>query len=152
MHDLDRVFGYTADANRNPMINQDEADIVKLVFKRYLAGVSGNQMAKDLNEVNVPTGTDKSCNQQTFVDEKERQTHNQGQLEKYYVHPYYPPIIDRKKWNKAQEIRKGRVKKSYPLSGRLLCPNCQEILIRVIGYQNQVFWICKSYMHYGKAV
>jgi len=60
MHDPDRVFGYTADANRNPMINQDEANIVKLVFKRYLAGVSGNQIAKDLNEVNVPTGTDKS--------------------------------------------------------------------------------------------
>lgn len=171
MHDPNRVYGYTVDANRNPMIKQDEAEIVKRVFNRYLVGVSGYQIAKDLNDANVPTGTEMPWQsarilriisnekyvgdcvlQKTFVDEKGRQIPNQGQLEKYYVHGFYPPIIDRKKWNKAQQIRKGRVKKSYPLSGRLLCPNCRQTLIRVIGYQNQVFWVCKSYMHYGKSV
>jgi Recombinase. len=44
------VFGYTPDKNRNPVIKPDEADIVRLIFKRYLSGISGFQIAKDFNE------------------------------------------------------------------------------------------------------
>ncbi|WP_303871918.1 recombinase family protein [Acetobacterium wieringae] len=171
LHSPDRVFGYTSDKNRNPVIKPDEADIVRLIFKRYLSGISGFQIAKDFNEEKVPIefkrvwiserilrviSNEKYMGdcllQKSFVDEKGNQKRNKGQKNKYYVRGCFPPIIDQADWFKAQELRKTRSKKTYPFSGRFICPYCLQTLIRVTGFKKQIFWICQTYMHQGKSV
>jgi hypothetical protein len=90
--------------------------------------------------------------QKSFVDEKGNQKRNKGQKNKYYVRGCFPPIIDQADWFKAQELRKTRSKKTYPFSGRFICPYCLQTLIRVTGFKKQIFWICQTYMHQGKSV
>lgn len=171
LHSPDRVFGYTSDKKRNPVIKPDEADIVRLIFKRYLSGISGFQIAKDFNEAKVPIefkrvwtserilrviSNEKYIGdcvlQKTFVDEKGRQLRNKGQQNKYHVSGCFPPIIDQADWIKAQELRKTRSKKTYPFTGRFICPYCHQTLIRTTGYQKQIFWVCKTYLQQGKSV
>lgn len=89
--------------------------------------------------------------QKSFVDDNGKQVRNNGQRERYYIRNDHPAIVSRADWQRAQELRSERVKKTYPFSGWLLCPLCGGTLIRDASKWG-VDWVCGTYMHHGKAV
>lgn len=170
MVDTNRLLGYDKDNNRRLCINKEQAKIVKLIYKRYLEGASGYRIAKELNDKNIPTYTNKPWKshrilsiisnekyvgdclmQKYFVRDDGREIINRGQKAKYYMKNSHPAIISRKNWEKAQKIREDRKPKKYPFSSLLCCPYCGAFLIRVLHQGRWVSWICATYMQKGKS-
>lgn len=50
-------YGITKDANENYVINEKEADIVRLVFHRYNAGFSLGKIVERFEARNIPSPT-----------------------------------------------------------------------------------------------
>lgn len=168
--DANRLLGYDKDEKGSLIINEEQAAIVRQIFKLYLNGISGYKIAQMLNDQNVPTYTNKPWSsqrilriianekyvgdclmQKSFVADNGRQIINRGQKAKYYIENNHPAIIDRKDWEAAQQIRESRRKKTYTLSSMLRCPFCGASLIRVVHERQWVSWICATYLHQGKA-
>lgn len=77
---------------------------------------------------------------------------NKGELQQYYVKNHHPPIIDRKTFQKAQKIleinarqygRRSAQKKSYPLSGKLVCSHCGRFY-HTRNRHKRAIWFCAS--------
>lgn len=49
------LYGYTYDSDNNVMIVEEEADTVRLMYEKYLEGMSANEIASLLNKRNIPT-------------------------------------------------------------------------------------------------
>ena len=170
MVDANRLLGYDKDAQGNLVINEGQAAIVRQIYRLYLEGISGYQIARILNDQNIPTYTKKPWSsqrilriisnekytgdcmmQKSFVNDNGRQIINRGQRAKYLIENNHPAIIDRKDWEAAQQIRESRRKKAYPLRSMLRCPFCGASLTRVVHQHRWVSWICATYLRKGKA-
>lgn len=73
---------------------------------------------------------------------------NKGQLNKYYIENSHPPIIERDVFDKVQKIINSRsIKKSengiYPLSKKLICPDCGSVFKRQI-VNGKTYWLCRK--------
>ena len=166
--DTNRLLGYDKDENGNLVINEEQAEIVRLIFKRYLDGIRAYQLAKELNSMNIPTYTNKPWSssrilniisnekykgdcllQKSFVDDYGKSVRNEGQLDKYYIEDNHPALINKELWQSAQRLRECRKPKIYPFSGWLHCPLCGAILIRKASRWG-VDWECGTYLHNGK--
>lgn len=131
--DTNRLLGYDKDENRVLVINEEQADIVRLIFSRYLSGASAKKIAKELNAGRVPTFTDYPWSgqrilriignekyigdcllQKFYVDERGTLVRNRGQIDRYYLSESHPAIVSREDWQRAQEIKINYAKKSYP--------------------------------------
>lgn len=120
---LKGMMGYDKGENGQWLINEDQAEIVRLIYDLYLAGNSACKIARELNSQGITTLFGKQweasaimrmlrnekyagdCElQKTIV--KDFLTHysykNQGEAPKYYVRNHHIPIISREKWNKVQ--------------------------------------------------
>jgi len=169
MINADRLLGYDKAADGNLVINEKQAEVVRLIYARYLKGVSAYRIARALNENGVPSYCDRPWGdyrvlsilsnekykgdclmQKTFVNEQGTEVKNAGQLVQYYMEDHHPAIVTREDWEKAQEIRNGRKCKTYSYSGRLHCAYCGAALVR---RQNKwgVRWECATYLWKGKA-
>lgn len=101
--------------------------MVRLIFKRYLNGVSAYQLALELNDNNVPTYYNKPWSgqrilriisnekymgaclmQKSYVNESGRQVKNRGEYDMFYIENHHPHIIDNEQWQQAQVIRNSR--------------------------------------------
>ena len=170
MVDANRLLGYDKDAQGNLVINEGQAAIVRQIYRLYLEGISGYQIARILNDQNIPTYTKKPWSsqrilriisnekytgdcmmQKSFVNDNGRQIINRGQRAKYLIENNHPAIIDRKDWEAAQQIRESRRKKAYPLRSMLRCPFCGASLTRVVHERRWVSWICATFLRKGKA-
>ena len=115
------MMGYDKGDNGQWIINEQQAQIVRQIYDRYLTGDSACQIARDLNAQGIRTLFGKlwdasaimrmlrnekymgDCElQKTIV--KDFLTHhsckNCGEAPKYYVRNHHSPIISREKWNK----------------------------------------------------
>ncbi|HEY9059241.1 MAG TPA: recombinase family protein [Pseudobacteroides sp.] len=140
MINTDRLLGYDKDKNGRLIINKEQAEVVRLIFKRYLEGVSGYRLAIELNKAEVSTYNNKQWSshrilriisnekymgaclmQKSFVNENGKQVMNYGQCDKFYIENHHPPIIDKGQWLMAQEIRNSRRKIYFPEKGGARC-------------------------------
>lgn len=55
-----KCYGYTVGSNGQLVINSDEAQIVRWIFERYLAGDSLGKIASGLEQQGIPSPTGKS--------------------------------------------------------------------------------------------
>ena len=168
--DTNRLLGYDKDEKGRLVINEDEAEIVRLIFKLYLQGLSGLKIAKMLNDAGIPSylgnpwiknriysilGNEKyvgdMLQQKAYKNEAERQVRNWGQMPKYFVKDSHPGIISREDWDKVQEARKRRRRKEYPLTSLIKCPYCGASLTHCTDYKNRAFWHCQNYLSKGKS-
>ena len=133
--------------------------IVRKIFDMYLNGIGKSTIAQTLNRKGVPTRENRkawytstisyiltnerykgdSLLQKKFNSETLPHKHirNKGQLNKYYIENSHPPIIERDVFDKVQKIINSRsIKKSengiYPLSKKLICPDCGSVFKRQI--------------------
>ena len=162
------LLGYDKDEKGHLVINEEQAEIVRLIFKEYLDGTPAEKIAQKLNELKIPTYNNYQWSgqrilriisnekykgdvllQKSFVDEYGKYRKNKGQLDKYYIHNNHEAIISREDWQRAQEIRKSRERKQYPFSSRLHCYKCGGVLIRKKSPWG-VDWVCSTYLNHGK--
>lgn len=129
---FNNCYGYHYDSKTNKMIIiEDEASIVKLIFKNYLDGHGCDYIAKLLTEMKVETRRNKgnwlpSTIMKILKNEKyvgdvlqgktftidpisHKRLTNYGEADQYYMRNHHEPIIKREDFEKVQEIIKNRV-------------------------------------------
>ena len=125
---LKGMMGYDKGENGQWLINEQQAEIVRLIYDLYLAGNSASKIARELNSQGIKTLFGRQweasaimrmlrnekyagdCElQKTIV--KDFLTHysykNLGEAPKYYVRNHHAPIIPREKWDKVQMMIAG---------------------------------------------
>ena len=129
-------YGYIWNGQTKELeINEEQAEVVRLIFHLYISGLGGRIIARKLNEKNIPTYFDKKWSQSSinriirnekyvgdllgqkyYVESPitHKRSLNYGEKEQYYVKDHHVGIISREKWNKAQEILKKRNSKQIP--------------------------------------
>ena len=117
-------LGYTKDASGNLVIVPKEAEIVRRIFREFLAGKSTRKIALDLTRDGVPTATGRgkwydSTIRSMLRNEKymgdallqksytvdfltKKKARNLGELPQYYVENDHEPIISREIYQQTQ--------------------------------------------------
>lgn len=120
-----RFLGYRKGEDGNPVIDEEQAEVVKFIYDRFLAGDSSGLIAQRLEELKIlsPMGKEKWCvstirsilsNEKykgdaiinkTFIDDclTKKIKINNGERPKYYVENNHSPIIDAETFGLAQE-------------------------------------------------
>lgn len=134
-----RCYGYRRDENDRYEIVPEEAEVVREVFRRRIAGEALNHIASDLAERGVRTYTGKPC---TYG-----MVHNMVHNEKYLgIYEWggirqedgMPRIIDDDTFYRAQHVKGKKQRKNehwgdFALSGRVLCSECGRNMPGVSG-------------------
>lgn len=127
---FNRCFGYEVDNETGELkIVEEEALAVRYIFNRYLQGVGGRVIARELNERGIFTVRNCKWTGPTIIEiiknEKykgdllqgktftvdpisKRRLPNRGEEDKYYVVGHHEPIVSKEVFDKAQELRKAK--------------------------------------------
>jgi DNA invertase Pin-like site-specific DNA recombinase len=167
-------LGYNANKNGKLVVVEEEAELVRRIYREYLSGKSAYRIAKELNMEGVTSPKVERwsgqrllrmiCNekykgdcllQKSFVSEVTgKQKKNEGELPQYYIKNDHEAIVNREDWEKAVAMRKAASKKRkpYPLAGLLHCPYCGGNLRRKLKWKDKYWWVCSTYIVKGIAV
>ena len=118
-------MGFDKDAEGRLVINEEEAAVVRRVFRDFLEGVTCSTIAARLNEEGIPGVTgepkwidptikgmlsnekymgDSLLQKHVTVDYlTKRQIRNDGQVTQYYVKDNHEPIVSKEEWNAVQQ-------------------------------------------------
>ena len=159
-------YGYVWDGEMFRII-PEQGEVVKHIFKRYLAGDSGYSIAKSLKEQGVVgqsgvpmcdstikdivtnisyTGT--MILQKNYFTESHVRKRNKGELPRYAVEEMYEPLVSVEDFERAQVIRQRRAEKSVNVqptkfSGLVKCGNCgRGVSRRTAGGIKK--WVCNT--------
>ena len=142
-------YGYTWDGEMFRIV-PSEGEIVKEIFRRYLAGESAYAIAKTLagrgitgrkgRPIEQTTVKDILSNisymgtmalQKNYISEGHIRKRNKGELPMYLVEGMFEPLVSKTDFDKAQEIRQRRAAQSgnrnsvrMPFSGIVKCGCC----------------------------
>lgn len=128
---FNNCYGYNYDSKTNTMtIIEDEAAIVKLIFKTYLEGHGGDYIANMLTDMKIETRRNHGkwssgtilgmlknekyigdvLQGKTFTTDpiSHKRLVNFGESDQYYIKNHHEPIIKREDFEKVQEIIKNR--------------------------------------------
>lgn len=145
-------LGYRKGVEKPLEIIEEEAEIVRFIYRKFLDGYPPATIARMLEEKGVLSsrGGDKwyaSTIRSILTNEKykgdallqkrftvdfltKKIKKNEGEVQQYYVENSHPAIIDPPEWNMVQIEMKRRNKLSYSFSGqmdfasRLVCADC----------------------------
>lgn len=166
-------FGYRLVDGKNLVIAEDEANIVRWIFDRYLDGYSTTWIADELTKRGRPSmlGNEKwqpRTIQKIITNEKYIgdtlcqktyttmtfpfiQKENHGEADQYYVENTHPAIISRETFDCAQSLRLRRGKRTqsehpkYPLTLKMVCGKCGSVVSRRASKQGYVTWVCRKH-------
>ncbi|MDD4646009.1 MAG: recombinase family protein [Bacteroidales bacterium] len=121
-------YGYDA-VDGELVVNEQQAEIVRLIFSEILSGISLHKIADDLNQRNIPSkrgghwkattirgmvGNEKYIGdaifQKTYSDSQFNRHKNEGEKEKYLIRDHHKPIISRDDFESAQKVIEQRGK------------------------------------------
>lgn len=150
-----QFLGYRKGPDGLPEIVEEEADIVRSIYRLFMQGKSTNAIAKQLTNEGIPTPGGKTEWQRATVEsilsnEKykgsallqksftvdfltKKTKVNEGEVPQYYVEESHPAIIDSNEWQMVQaELDKRqnsgkRHRQTSPFSGKIFCGDCGEI-------------------------
>lgn len=128
------MFGYTLDENNFYVVDDEEAAIVRLIFTKYIEGMSMSQLSKYLNQLGIKTTPHLVKHILTSEAYTGQQTNFRPSRQKERITRKYPVIISKELWDKAVQARKdhatsvpkGRI---YYCRGLIICPNCGRPLV-----------------------
>ncbi len=125
-----RFLGYDKNEDGELVINEEQAELVRRVFREYLEGKSYNAIAKELtkDKIKTVTGNEKwwdSTISGMLENEKyygaallqktitvnfltHKRTNNKGQSPKYMIDENHLPIIDKEIFDKVQDEKERR--------------------------------------------
>lgn len=152
---LSRMIGYDKGENGEWIINEEQAEPVRYLFRRYACGAGRATIINEMNERGWKTVSGTDWNPSSFsnvilnekyVGDLEMQKYvtsnflshkavpNRGQLPKYYIRDHHAPIVDRATWLIVQS----EMKRRPPLLSRdplnicyvnLSCPACGKTMV-----------------------
>ena len=169
-----RMLGYRLVGDHFEIV-EEEANLVRRIFKEYLDGYGTNKIAQGLNEEGIPairgeiwhktTIANILCNYNytgnLLLQKTYKESHlatmsynNEGQLPKYHIEDSHKAIISLDTFMAVQmEIERREkpinTKKTYPFSGLLKCAKCGKSYRRKVTATGPV-WICATYNTRGK--
>lgn len=145
-------LGYDKGPDGNPVINKEQAALVKRIFTMFLEGASICRIARDLTDENIPTpsGKKKWCVgtvkgilrnekykgdvllQKTYIPDflTKKQVRNNGSVQQYYIKGNHEPIISEEIFDAAQSLldyranHKTIINTKHPFSGLIFCSHC----------------------------
>ena len=145
-------LGYDRGENGEPVVNEAEAEIVRLIYRLFLEGKTPVMICKQLAEMQIPTPSGKpvwskttvtsilqnekykgdallqKCFTVDFLSKKKKA--NEGEVPQYYVENSHPAIIVPEEWEQVQAefARRKAMGGTYSgkdvLSARLVCEDC----------------------------
>ena len=127
-----KLYGYNI-VNKRLVINPEQVDTVRKVFKLISEGVTTAEVVRLLKQEGITTNTGKSFDTRAvrLMVQNEGYTGQKGDN-------IYPPIIDKELFLLANQQLKSIPncgnKRSYALSGKILCQKCGTSLI--LGYRS----------------
>ncbi len=124
-------YGYNYNIETKEItINEDEANIVRYMFERYVEGIGSSTIAKELTAkgIKTPKGGTKWCEStirgilknekyigdvlmgKTFTIDpiSHKRLSNLGEVDKHYYKEHHEPIISKELFDRVQEIRTKR--------------------------------------------
>lgn len=169
-----KVFGYRYDGEKY-IIQEDEAEIVRFIFKSMADGVAPSVIVKELNARGAKTwrGYDFCYGnlatilrneiyigdrrmQKCFVADpiKHNKVKNRGELPQYYISDCHEPIIDKDTFDRVQEIMRQRADAvpTYPFTKKIVCGTCGRQFTRKKGKvkgKTYIHWICRGKKEVG---
>lgn len=170
-----KVLGYRYNGEQY-VIKEDEAEIVRFIFKEYIDGITLRNIKRHLEDMGAKSwrGYDLSYHhinyivhneiycgdrllQKCFVEDPLRQNKipNKGQLPQYYMTDCHEPIIDKETFRLAQleaERRAGMINPTYCFTRKIKCGVCGTSYTRKKGThkgKTYVHWICRSKKEVG---
>ena len=159
-------YGYEWDGEMFRII-PEQGEVVKFIFKRYLAGDSGYSIAKQLKEMGISgqsgvpmcdstikdiisnlsyTGT--MILQKNYFTGEHVRKKNRGELPRYAVEEMYEPLISVEEYERAQVIRRSRAEEVPKVvltkfSGLVKCGNCGCGFSRRTAKKRKI-WVCNT--------
>lgn len=170
-------FGYNINEDKILVINEDEADIVRLIFAMSANDNIGTRtISVKLNQLGYTTRAGKPFSSYTItrilknptycgymINGKQRQIKKNGKKKSIYLEDYktfkgiYEPIVSEETYKRslknmeARKQNKGSSSTSGNIFGGLIfCGNCGEYMLRSVSRTKGAFFTCGSYKHYGK--
>ncbi|GIW49031.1 MAG: serine recombinase [Caloramator sp.] len=160
-------LGYTKGEDGYPKIVEEEAKIVRLIYRMFLEGKTALSIAKYLTENKVPTPAGKGVWHQSTVlsilqNEKykgdavlqkkftvdfltKKIKRNEGEVPQYYVENSHPAIISPEVFALVQmELKnrkgaRGYKTGSYYFSGKIICGDCGSFYGRKVWHSNDKY-------------
>ena len=127
-----RPFGYRIDSDKNFVIDEKEAEIVRKIFTDFADGKQAKEIAAELNEKGIKNARGTSWNKNNFF----QIFHNEKYIGVYKLGDYrqenvIPRIVSDELWNRVQKLvekhkqapASGR-DTEYHLTGKAYCGNC----------------------------
>lgn len=167
-------YGYRWDREMFRIV-PEQGEVVKEIFRRYLAGESAYSIAKDLRErgivgnngvpmcdstiKDIVSRLSYTCTkilQKNFIAEGHVRKRNRGELPRYAVEEMYEPLVPVEDFEKAQVIRQRRAEElpeanPTKFSGLVKCGNCGSSISRRTA-KGKKKWVCNTKERKGKAV
>ncbi len=167
-------YGYRY-VNKELVIQENEAEIVRWIFSAYLEGWSLNEIADDLNRRGVPRHNGDHpwraftiryilTNERYMGDTRYQkfyntdmlpfvQKKNTGEKEQYYVTDSHAPIIDKTIFQrvaalftkKAQQYGRLHTNAPYPLTKKIRCSVCGATFMHKVK-GGQATWCCSNHI------
>ena len=164
-----QFLGYKKGSDGLPEIIPEQAEIVRDIYRIFMAGKSTNAIAKHLtqNKISTPGGREtwqRATVESILTNEKYKGSallqkqftvdfltkqikDNEGEVPQYYVEDSHPAIIKPEEWDAVQVemARRKNSKKRHnctsPFSGKIICGDCGEI------YGSKVWHSTDKYKH-----
>lgn len=171
------LFGYQVTKD-SVEINPEQAEVVREIFRRAIAGESFGSICRDLNARDIRTAFGNKwipCRvsetlgnvryigdavlQKRFINNHidKKLTKNNGELPQYYAEGVHEAIVDRDTFDKAQKVLQrvqakhgGRKPHGhYPFSSMIRCGFCGANFKRITCH-GKASWNCRSFQEQGK--
>ena len=159
--------------DRQLVVHEEEAEIVRMIFRLFLSGWNTIEIAKELTRMGITTrdGLDawgftsvrcillnekyvgdallqKRISTEAFPPVKRR---NKGEMPQYYVENSHPAIIDRETFDAVQQLYNskrpqivGRSKHQHNLTQKVVCGSCGTVFRRTVVRGN-AYWVCNKH-------
>ena len=175
---LPLLYGYRREKG-HIVIDEQEAEIVRFIFRSCLNGMGKGRITEALREQGVPCRlggewqtetvggilknekyTGDALLQKTYIENHltKRKCFNRGELPQYYAESTHPAIIDHEMYEKVQVLIAERREKTnvqkdvtarYPFSGLIVCGCCGAHYHRRTN-PTRITWQCVTYLRRGK--
>ena len=162
-----RFLGYRKGEDGKPEIIPEEAEVVRRIYRDFIAGKTIDGIAKQLTREGIPTPAGKTRWQKRTVEsillnEKykgeallqkvftvdfltKKVKKNEGEVPQYYVKNSHPGIIDPAEWQLVQDEMKRRKEKAgyhhglSPFSGKIFCGECGSVFGPKVWHSNDPY-------------
>jgi len=159
-------LGYDRGEDGRPVINEEQAQIVRRIYRMFVDGTTVSGIAKALTQEGIPTPGGRRVWQHSVVEsiltnEKykgdallqksfcadfltRRMKKNEGEVPQYYVEGSHSPILSAELFDHVQEeLRRRKERGNIPstscFAGRIVCGDCGSIYGSKVWHSNSKY-------------